>query len=206
METQWLEDFISLAETHSLSRSAELRHIGQPAFACRIQSLEAWLGADLIDRTSYPTRLTAAGEVFYTQAIEMLSQINGARAVARQAPSRARHGRFRSAAHLVADLDAEVERSPGTGLWPRGFLPESALQRELRYKHLARADGGRPGWEAGLEIRPYRERPSPQRPGRPLIGHLWEYVMQHGRPDGATGSRWQMELVGARLRVAPGSR
>lgn len=83
METKWLEDFISLAETRSFSRSAELRHVTQPAFSRRIQSLEAWLSADLIDRTSYPTRLTAAGEVFYEQALEMLGQINNARALLR---------------------------------------------------------------------------------------------------------------------------
>ncbi len=40
METKWLEDFISLAETRSFSRSAQLRHVTQPAFSRRIQSLE----------------------------------------------------------------------------------------------------------------------------------------------------------------------
>ena len=83
METKWLEDFLSLAETHSFSRSAELRHVTQPAFSRRIQSLEAWLGADLIDRTAYPTRLTAAGDIFYEQALEMLGQINTTRALLR---------------------------------------------------------------------------------------------------------------------------
>ena len=52
METKWLEDFISLAETHNFSRSAALRHVTQPAFSRRIQSLENWLGIDLVDRTS----------------------------------------------------------------------------------------------------------------------------------------------------------
>ena len=83
MEMEWLEDFISLAETHSFSRSAEARHITQPAFSRRIRSLESWLGADLIDRTSYPTRLTPAGEVFYEQAVKMLGQISGTRALLR---------------------------------------------------------------------------------------------------------------------------
>ncbi|MDB5777075.1 MAG: LysR family transcriptional regulator [Herbaspirillum sp.] len=83
METKWLEDFISLAETRSFSRSAELRHVTQPAFSRRIQSLEAWLGADLIDRTAYPTRLTEAGVVFYEQAVDMLSQIINTRALLR---------------------------------------------------------------------------------------------------------------------------
>ena len=83
MESKWLEDFISLAETRSFSRSAELRHVTQPAFSRRVRSLESWLGADLIDRTSYPTRLTPAGEVFYEQALGMLESISGTRALLR---------------------------------------------------------------------------------------------------------------------------
>ncbi|RZI92009.1 MAG: LysR family transcriptional regulator, partial [Variovorax sp.] len=69
METKWLEDFVSLAETRSFSRSAQLRHVTQPAFSRRIQALEGWAGTDLVDRTSYPTRLTPAGQTLYTQAI-----------------------------------------------------------------------------------------------------------------------------------------
>ena len=83
MDIKWLEDFICLVETNNFSRSAALRHVTQPAFSRRIQSLENWLGADLIDRTSYPTRVTPAGAVFYEQALEMLGQINGARALLR---------------------------------------------------------------------------------------------------------------------------
>jgi LysR family transcriptional regulator, hypochlorite-specific transcription factor HypT len=80
METKWLEDFLSLVETKSFSRSANLRHVSQPAFSRRIKALEAWLGADLIDRTVYPTRLTQAGESFHGEAIKLLSQANAARA------------------------------------------------------------------------------------------------------------------------------
>jgi DNA-binding transcriptional LysR family regulator len=71
METKWLEDFVSLAETRSFSRSAQLRHVTQPAFSRRIQSLEAWAGVDLVDRSSYPTTLTPAGETLYAQALEL---------------------------------------------------------------------------------------------------------------------------------------
>jgi DNA-binding transcriptional LysR family regulator len=83
METKWLEDFISLVETNNFSRSAQLRHVTQPAFSRRIQSLENWLGTDLIDRTTFPTRLTPAGVVFYEQALEMLGQINNVRELLR---------------------------------------------------------------------------------------------------------------------------
>lgn len=315
METKWLEDFISLAETHSFSRSAELRHVTQPAFSRRIQSLEAWLGADLIDRTSYPTRLTPAGEVFYEQALEMLGQINNARALLRgkrptahttvdfavphtlsltympkwmtelesgfgplhtrlmalnvhdavmtmveggcdlllcyhhprqpvqldasrydmltlgsealrayarrnkdgtpqlQLPGNAKSPlpflSYTSNAYLgrmveliLSDakrplhLEKRYETDMAEGLKMmalegRGiaFLPESAVTREVKQKQLARADGGQPAWEVNMEIRLYRERPSPQRPGKPVVSRLWEYLMARSQ-----------ERVKARLR------
>jgi DNA-binding transcriptional LysR family regulator len=83
METKWLEDFVSLAETRSFSRSAQLRHVTQPAFSRRIQALEAWAGTDLVDRSSYPTRLTPAGETLYTQSLEMLQALQSTRAMLR---------------------------------------------------------------------------------------------------------------------------
>lgn len=84
METKWLEDFVSLAETRSFSRSAQLRHVTQPAFSRRIQSLEAWAGTDLVDRSSYPTRLTPAGQTLYQQAIEILHALQSTRGMLRQ--------------------------------------------------------------------------------------------------------------------------
>jgi DNA-binding transcriptional LysR family regulator len=83
MDTKWLEDFVSLAETRSFSRSAQLRHVTQPAFSRRIQSLEAWAGTDLVDRSSYPTRLTPAGETLYGQALEVLQALQNTRAMLR---------------------------------------------------------------------------------------------------------------------------
>ena len=304
MESKWLEDFISLAETHSFSRSAELRHVTQPAFSRRIQSLEAWLGADLIDRTSYPTRLTPSGEVFYEQAMEMLGQINNARALMRgkrptglstvdfavphtlsltymprwirlletdfgplttrlialnvhdavmtmvdggcdlllcyhhpRQPVQLDSGRYdmltlgsevlRAYAHcnkvgepdhlfpgsseaplpflsytsnaylgrmvelILADakkplhLDKRYETDMAEGLKMMAleghgvaFLPESAVTREVKLKQLARVDDSATEWEATMEIRLYRERPTIQRPGKPVVARLWAYLMQ----------------------------
>jgi len=79
METKWIEDFVSLAETRSFSRSAQLRHVTQPAFSRRIQALEAWTGIDLVDRSAYPTRLTSAGETFHAQALEILGSLQATR-------------------------------------------------------------------------------------------------------------------------------
>ncbi len=83
METKWLEDFVSLAETRSFSRSAVLRHVTQPAFSRRIQALEAWAGTDLVDRSSYPTRLTPAGQTLYDQSLDMLHNLQTTRAMLR---------------------------------------------------------------------------------------------------------------------------
>lgn len=83
MDTKWLEDFVSLAETHSFSRSASLRHVTQPAFSRRIQSLESWAGTDLVDRSNYPTRLTPAGQTLYAQSLEVLQALQSTRAMLR---------------------------------------------------------------------------------------------------------------------------
>jgi DNA-binding transcriptional LysR family regulator len=79
VDTKWLEDFVSLAETRSFSRAAQLRHVTQPAFSRRIQALEAWAGVDLVDRSIFPTRLTPAGETFLAQAHELLAGLQATR-------------------------------------------------------------------------------------------------------------------------------
>ena len=83
METKWLEDFVTLAQTKNFSKAANLRCVTQPAFSRRIQALEGWLGCELIDRGAYPTKLSPQGEVFYEQAISMLEQIRQTRTILR---------------------------------------------------------------------------------------------------------------------------
>jgi DNA-binding transcriptional LysR family regulator len=73
MDLKWLEDFISVANTGSFSRSAEERNVTQPALSRRIRALEVWLGAELIDRSTYPTTMTAAGRSFRATAEEVLT-------------------------------------------------------------------------------------------------------------------------------------
>ncbi|MFO1105988.1 MAG: LysR substrate-binding domain-containing protein [Amaricoccus sp.] len=85
MELKWLEDFLSLAETHSFSRAAEARGVTQPAFSRRIRSLEVWLGTVLLDRSTYPTSLTPEGRHFRETAEEVVRALNLARAEFRDA-------------------------------------------------------------------------------------------------------------------------
>ncbi len=79
MDNKWLEDFLSVARSGSFSRSAAERHITQPAFSRRIKSLEQWVGTPLIDRSTYPTRLTPAGERFREVAEQALASLHEVR-------------------------------------------------------------------------------------------------------------------------------
>lgn len=82
MEAKWLEDFLSLAQTRSFSRTADDRHLTQSALSRRIAALEAWLGAKLVDRTVSPIRLTSTGVMFRGQAAEIVRSIQAARTLA----------------------------------------------------------------------------------------------------------------------------
>jgi DNA-binding transcriptional LysR family regulator len=75
IETKWLEDFLSLADTQSFSRSAKERHLTQPAFSRRIRALEAAVGAQLVDRTSVPVHLTDEGALFRMTARNLVAQL-----------------------------------------------------------------------------------------------------------------------------------
>lgn len=88
MELKWLEDFLNLAETRSFSRSAEERRVTQPAFSRRIRSLEVWLGAVLLDRSTYPITLTPEGRHFRETAEEVVRTLTLARAQFREAVTR----------------------------------------------------------------------------------------------------------------------
>lgn len=58
MELKWLEDYLALVDTGNFSAAAAIRHMSQPAFSRRIQALEAWLGAELVDRSKKPFQFT----------------------------------------------------------------------------------------------------------------------------------------------------
>lgn len=85
MEAKWLEDFLSVARTGSFSRSAAERHVTQSAFSRRIKSLEQWVGVALIDRSTYPARLTPAGERFRDAAQEATASLQHTRQALREA-------------------------------------------------------------------------------------------------------------------------
>ncbi|WP_425088102.1 LysR family transcriptional regulator [Stappia sp.] len=84
METNWLEDFLKLAEEGNFSRAAEARNSSQPAFSRRIRGLEDWVGTKLIDRDTHRIALTEAGETFRTVAEDVLRRLAQGRDQARE--------------------------------------------------------------------------------------------------------------------------
>jgi DNA-binding transcriptional LysR family regulator len=87
MDTDWLEDFLALVDCGGFSRAADQRAVSQPSFSRRIRSLEDWVGATLVDRSTHTLRLTPAGERFRVTAEEALRRLQfgkeEARAVAK---------------------------------------------------------------------------------------------------------------------------
>lgn len=107
MNLVWLEDFLALATSGNFSRAAQARHTSQPAFSRRIRGLEEWLGADLVDRTSQPARLTATGEWFRPIAEEMLARV----------------GRLPAEARAVVEAHATTLRLAATHALSFTFVP-----------------------------------------------------------------------------------
>ena len=76
LELKWLEDFLAVAESGNFSRAAETRNVTQPAFSRRLKALEMWIGVPLLDRSSYPITLTAAGVKFRPVAQQIVHDLS----------------------------------------------------------------------------------------------------------------------------------
>lgn len=74
MRLDWLKDFVVLAECGNFTEAASRRHTTQASLSRRIQLLEAWSGAPLVDRVSRPQRLTVAGKELLALALTVIEQ------------------------------------------------------------------------------------------------------------------------------------
>lgn len=72
MEIKWLKDFLVLSSEGNFRIAAQARGVSQPAFSRRIQALEVWLDAPLIDRSTQPSQLTGAGKMFLPVAQQIV--------------------------------------------------------------------------------------------------------------------------------------
>lgn len=84
MHIKWLDDLLAIAEWKNFSRAAEVRCVTQSALSRRIRSLEEWVGVELVDRSTYPVQLTAAGKVFCEESQEALGGLLRLRSTLRE--------------------------------------------------------------------------------------------------------------------------
>ena len=68
-----LECFIAVAEELNFSAAAERLFTTQPAITYQINALEKETGLHLFERTTRRTKLTAAGQSFYLDMVQMTS-------------------------------------------------------------------------------------------------------------------------------------
>lgn len=73
-----LKIFLTVAEEKSFSRAADELYLSQPGVSAQIRNLESELGTRLINRSSKHVELTAAGEILYRYARDILLSYNQA--------------------------------------------------------------------------------------------------------------------------------
>ena len=100
LEDRELRSFLILAEQLHFGRSATLLHISQPALSKQIKGLEQKIGGQLLVRTRRDVRLTAAGELFYSEARHIVRDLDMLFDTARSA-ARGEAGRLRIAVGIA---------------------------------------------------------------------------------------------------------
>lgn len=73
-----VQAFVAIADLGGFSKAAQQLHITQTALTRRIQKLEAYLGLQLLDRTTRRVELTALGRDFLPQARSIVHEMTSA--------------------------------------------------------------------------------------------------------------------------------
>ena len=76
--------FAKVASTRSFSGAARGLGISQATASKHVQTLEDWLGARLLHRTTRRVALTEAGEGFFVQCARIFEDMEAARSAAQQ--------------------------------------------------------------------------------------------------------------------------
>jgi DNA-binding transcriptional LysR family regulator len=84
-ELRLLRSFVAIAEEGSLTRAAARLHIAQQSLSQQVRTLEAQLGATLLERSARGVRLTPVGAVLEREARALLAHADRATATVRRA-------------------------------------------------------------------------------------------------------------------------
>jgi|SRR3984893_3483365 len=135
MELRHLRYFVALAEELHFARAAERLNIAPPTLTVQIQEIERTLSARLFVRTKRSVALTPAGEIFLSEARNVLEQFAKAESVGRRA-GRGEIGRveigYVGSAAFAGVLQDQISRFsrawPGAHLNAREFPMEELPQ------------------------------------------------------------------------------
>jgi DNA-binding transcriptional LysR family regulator len=73
---RYSQAFLTLADELNFSRAADRLEVAQQQLSKQISRLEADLGVQLFDRSTRHVRLTPAGDVAYTELVDVLKRVN----------------------------------------------------------------------------------------------------------------------------------
>ena len=76
MQFRQLRYFVKIVDAGSFSRAASVVHVAQPALSQQVAELEERFGVMLLQRSARGVRPTAAGEILYREASEILHQLD----------------------------------------------------------------------------------------------------------------------------------
>lgn len=85
LELRHLRYFLAIADEMNFGQAAEKLNIAQPGLSQQIQMLEQILDVTLFDRSRRRLRMTLAGEMFETEAREIMAHVERATQVAQRA-------------------------------------------------------------------------------------------------------------------------
>src|SRR5688572_10086998 len=73
-----VQAFVAIADQGGFGRAASTLNLTQTALSRRLQSLEAFLGVKLVERTTRSVALTRIGENFLPQARRLMTEMSAA--------------------------------------------------------------------------------------------------------------------------------
>lgn len=141
MDSRRIKNFVTVVETGSIARAAQVLHIAQPALSVQMRRMESLVGCQLLSRSSRGVVPTATGIEFCRRAKETLKMLEALRAIGQeQASSPSGHvviGTAASAANMIAVplVNAVRERYPAITLGllesPSVYIAELLLRGRL---------------------------------------------------------------------------
>jgi DNA-binding transcriptional LysR family regulator len=87
MDLRRLKNFVTIVETGSIARAAQILHVAQPALSVQMRQLEDLTGCQLLSRSSRGVVPTPVGLEFCRRAKETLRMLEGLRDIGREQAS-----------------------------------------------------------------------------------------------------------------------